>query len=440
VTRLSKVGAEQRVLILTLLGGLPAVLAALVLLWAGDLSLKVRLSAGILVAGSWLGLAVLVRRRVVRLFQSLANILQALRAGDYSMRAHASSRDGPVGLAIAEINSLAATLSDQRLKALEATALLRKVMSEINVAVFAFDAERRLHLINREGERLLGRPAERVLLETAEELGLTSYLDDDGPRTIEREFPGGSGRWEVRYSRFREGGEEHGLLVISDLSRALREGEIQAWKRLVRVLSHEVNNSLAPIQSLSGSLRSLLDREDRPRDWEADVRRGLEIIAGRSGSLGRFMAAYARLARLPPPRRHLLDVPSWVRRVAALEKRLDVAVAPGPAIGIQADEDQLEQLLINLVRNAVDAVEGSGGGVEVSWRKSGRFLEVTVSDEGPGLADPADLFVPFYSTKPEGSGIGLVLGRQIAEAHGGSLTLENRTDRPGCIARVRLPL
>jgi nitrogen fixation/metabolism regulation signal transduction histidine kinase len=433
-------GADHRVWILALLGGLPAVLAALILLLKGDHSLEVRLSTGLLAGGFWLGCAVLARRQVVRLFQSLANLIQALRAGDYSMRARVSSENGPVGLAITELNSLATTLSDQRLKVLEATALLRKVMSEINVAVFAFDAERRLHLINREGERLLGRPAERILLETAEELGLTPYLDDEGPHTIEREFPGGSGRWEVRSSRFREGGQEHGLLVISDLNRALREGEVQAWKRLVRVLSHEVNNSLAPIQSLSGSLRSLLDREERPGDWEADLRRGLEIIAGRSEALGRFMAAYARLARLPSPRRRPLDVPSWVERVVALEERLEVEVARGPALEIQADEDQLEQLLINLVRNAVDAARETGGKVEVSWRRLGRFLEVTVADEGPGLANAADLFVPFYSTKPEGSGIGLVLSRQIAEAHGGSLDLENRTDRPGCIARVRLPI
>ncbi|HEY7480742.1 MAG TPA: ATP-binding protein, partial [Gemmatimonadales bacterium] len=276
-----------------------------------------------------------------------------------------------------------------------------------------------------------GRPSET--------LGLDECLTGDSPRTFDATFPGGAGRWEVRSGTFRQDGLPHQLLVISDLSRVLRAEERSAWQRLVRVLGHEINNSLAPIKSIAGSLRSLADRATRPPDWEHDLRSGLEVIEGRSEALGRFMGSYARLARLPQPRLGPVDVTTWVRRVAALETRLEPRVRGGPAVSVTADGDQLDQLLINLVRNAADAALETGGGVEIGWRISAGVLEVVVEDEGPGLPDPGNLFVPFFTTKASGSGIGLVLSRQIAEAHGGALTLEPRQDRRGARACLRLP-
>ena len=230
------------------------------------------------------------------------------------------------------------------------------------------------------------------------------------------------------------------MLVIADLSRPLREEERQAWQRLIRVLGHELNNSLAPIRSMAGTLGSLLAREPRAPDWEEDMRRGLEVIKIRAEALSRFMEAYARLARLPTPKLQPVEVSSMVRRVAGLETRLKVTVLPGPALTIRADGDQLEQLLINLLRNAVDAALETGGGVTVVWSRNGRQMELRIEDEGPGLSNTSNLFVPFFTTKPNGSGIGLVLSRQIAEAHGGALTLANRIERSGCQARLRLPL
>jgi len=228
--------------------------------------------------------------------------------------------------------------------------------------------------------------------------------------------------------------------VLADVSRALRDEERQAWQRLIRVIGHELNNSLAPIRSVAGSLVSLLAREPRPADWDEDVRKGLRVVESRAEALTRFLEGYARLARLPSPKLQTVDVPDCIRRVVGLETRLPVALQPGPETTLSADRDQLEQLLINLVRNAVDAALETGGGASVRWRKNGTYLEILVEDEGPGLTSTANLFVPFFTTKPGGSGIGLVVSRQIAEAHGGTLTLENRAASPGCVAQLRLPL
>jgi nitrogen fixation/metabolism regulation signal transduction histidine kinase len=430
---------DLRVLLLALAAGAPAIVVAALLLWLGDFTPKVQWTLTLLIVGVWLGCSFAVRERVIRPLQTLANLLAALSEGDFSVRGRAPRGDEALGLAMHEVNSLSSTLREQRLGAVEATQLLRQVMAEIDVAVFAIDDGGYLRLVNRAGERLLARRAAELLGQRADAVGLAGCLEGDAPRVVDAAFPGGAGRWDLRRGTFRQGGRPHQLLVLSDLSRALREEELQAWKRLVRVLSHEINNSLAPIKSMAGSLGDLLQRGGHRHDVRPDLERGLEVIAGRSEALIRFMQSYARLARLPAPRREPLDVARWVRRVAGLETRLPVCVVEGPGMSIRADGDQLDQLLINLVNNAVDAALETGGGVRVGWGRRNGGLEVWVEDDGPGLADTANLFVPFFTTKPRGSGIGLVLCRQIAEAHGGSLTLRNRRDGQGCRARLRLP-
>ena len=442
--RRERLAHGARVMLLALAAGLPGVALSLALLLGGDFTTRARVTFGLVVVGCWLGLAAALREQVVRPLQTVSNLLAALREGDYSIRARGAGYDDALGEVLVEVNALGATLREQRLGALEATALLRAVMSEIDVAVFAFDAGERLRLVNRAGERLLGQKAARLLGRRAEELGLRECLNagggGDGRQTLQLSFPGGAGRWGVVRSAFRQRGTPHRLLVLTDLSRALREEESQAWQRIVRVLGHELNNSLAPIKSLAGSLSTLIERAPRPDDWELDARRGLDIIAARADALSRFMASYALLARLPPPRRRAVELGPLVRRVASLEPRLRVRLEPGPEVRVEADADQLEQLLINLLRNGVDAALETGGGVAVGWRRNGTHLEVWVEDEGPGLADTASLFVPFFTTKQGGTGVGLVLSRQIAEAHGGTLTLENRRDARGVTARLRLPL
>jgi len=273
----------------------------MLLVWGGDYSAKVQWTLTVLILGCWWGFAAAVQERIVRPLQTISNLLAALHEGDFSIRARGSRAGDALGEALAEVNALGRTLRDQRLGALEATALLRTVMAEIDVAVFTFDEQGRLKLVNRAGERLLDQPAERLLGRTAEELDLAERLEGESPRTLATTFPGGAGRWGVRVSSFREHGLPHQLLVVSDLTRALREEEIQAWKRLVRVLGHELNNSLAPIKSIAGSLKTLLGREPPAADWREDMKSGLAVIAGRAEALSRFMGAYARLARLRLP-------------------------------------------------------------------------------------------------------------------------------------------
>ncbi|HVS01601.1 MAG TPA: ATP-binding protein [Thermoanaerobaculia bacterium] len=431
---------ETRVLLLTLAAGLPAVAVAVALLaWREGASW---LGMGLLTAvvGTWLAFAFAVRRRLTYSLHTVTNLLETLRRGDFSLRARRSHPGDALDGLFRETNELAEILRSERFGALEASALLRRVIGTIDVAVFAFDAGARLRLVNRAGERLLAQPARRLLGRDAAALGLAELLAGPPNQTVERPFPGGLGRWGVRRSVFREGGVPHRLLVVTDLSHALREEERKAWQRLIRVLGHELNNSLTPIKSMAATLRSLLGRQPPPADREEDLERGLAVIEDRAAALSRFMASYSRLAQLPPPRLEPVPFAQLASHVAAVETRLPVAVLPGPEVAVEVDRAQLEQLLINLVRNAVEAAGETGGGVRLGWRQDGRWLEAWVEDEGPGLPPTANLFVPFFTTKPGGSGIGLVLARQIAEAHGGTLALENRTDGAGTRALLRLPL
>src|SRR6195256_5348067 len=429
---------ENRLTWITVGAVAPAMIVALLIIWLGDYSAKVQWTLTLVMGGFAASFILSSREHIIRPLQTMTNLLAALREGDYSIRARGARENDALGEVLLEINSLGETLRVQRLGAFEATALLRTIMAEIDVAVFTFDPERRLRLINRAGENLLGQPMDKLLGKRASDLGLAACFDSDEDAPLTLNFPGGSGRWGVRRSSFRERGLPHELLVLTDLSRTLREEERNAWQRLVRVIGHEMNNSLAPIKSIAGSLETLIRRDPPPADWRDDARSGLNIIATRAESLSRFMQAYARLARLPPPQKETIDLGDLVKRVATLETRIAVRGEPGTDVTIQADAAQLEQLLINILHNAAEASLETAGKVTTGWRDMAECVEVFVRDTGPGIMNPTNLFVPFFTTKPGGSGIGLALSRQIAEAHGGSLTLANRAG-PGSEALLRLP-
>lgn len=361
--------------------------------------------------------------------RTIANVLSALREEDYSIRVRGGDRDDAMGEVLFELNQLTNELSQRRVGAVEAAALVRSVFEHIDSAILTFDERARLRLTNRAAERLLGRGAEELQGSAAGELGLDAFLTGDETRTAELVLPGGHGRFRIRRTTFRENGVPHVLLFLSDLSRTLREEERQAWQRLLRVLSHELNNSLAPIRSIAASLATILARDPLPDSWQDDAQRGLGVITSRAESLTRFLQSYAQLARLPQPVLRPVSVRELVQRVAGPETQ----VIDGPDVTIYADRDQIEQVLINLIKNGVEA----GGEVTISWSATPDAVELCVADTGSGISGTTNLFVPFFTTKPGGSGVGLTLARQIAEAHNGVLTLSDNAPR-GTIARLRL--
>jgi two-component system, NtrC family, nitrogen regulation sensor histidine kinase NtrY len=444
---------ELSLTLLVLIGGAPAVVTALVLIWGAALAAdpkwsflavsnwppELRWTVVATLLLTWIISASVARQLTTRSLQLVANLLGALREGDYSIRGLSAKSGSAMAGVMREVNDLGTTLQRQRTEAVESTALLTHVMEEIAVAVFAFDPSEHVLLVNKAGEHLLGRTEEEMIGQPASAFAFDEYLTGDSRRLVERTIGGRRGRFEVRRASFYRDGRPHHLVVMADLSQALREEEQAAWQRIVRVLSHEINNSLTPIKSIAHSVRKIIDRA-AGFERQEEVQQGLSLIEERSGALGRFLRAYAQLARLPKPQPKQLPVAPLIGRIVELEKRLPVQSLGGPDITVIADSDQLEQLLINIVRNAVDASLETQGGVTIGWRAEDNWLEVVIDDEGKGLPDTSNLFVPFFTTKPNGSGIGLALSRQIAEAHGGTLTLENRAGATGCRALLRIPV
>ena len=435
---------ERKITVLSLLGGLAGIVMALVLLWTRSIQLSTKLILTFLILACWLGFAFSVKNKIAFPLRTILNILGALREGDYSMRLRGACRDDAMGELAWELNRLVQFLQKQRFDVVESTALLRKILAEIDVALFGFDSSGVLQWVNDSGRQLLKLHEEKIIGYPADAFGLDLCLRGPTPRIVDLSLPGGVGRWELRRAAYREKGLSHQLVFLSDMTRTLHEEERQAWRRLIQILRHEINNSLTPIQSVAQSLQTCLKQESRTKGWEEDVREGLEIIAERSEVLGGFIASYSRLTRLPEPTLAEMKVETWIRHVVGLETRLPVEIISGPELAIQADRSQLDQLLINIISNAVEASleagRQAGKHVTIAWKIAGVFLEVWVDDDGPGLETTTDPFVPFFTTKQQGSGIGLALSRQIAEAHGGYLALVNHRDRPGCRALLRLPI
>lgn len=394
----------------------------------------------------WIFAVSLLMEQINRPLQTLANVVAALREDDYSFRARGGQRNDALGDLALEVNRLAGTLQGQRAGALEAMALVERVMRSMQSPVLAFDPEGRLRLLNAAGEHAFGLRVQKALGRSAAELKMAELLDVSEDDVISLGNGTQPVRWVVKRSSFRLRGVPHTLLVLSDVSAALREEERVAWERLIRVLGHEINNSLTPIKSIAGSLRGRLSMLRVVDGEKADFERGLEVIENRSESLNRFLQAYRQLMGLPAPKLRAVSLAMLIERVAQLERRVSVTVSRTEDVTLQVDVDQIEQALINLVRNAADAALSPDAGgesvanVAISWQIAGAEVVIAVLDNGPGLSNASNLFVPFYTTKPGGTGIGLVLAQQIAQAHRGSVQLTNRSDgMTGCEADLRLP-
>ena len=376
---------------------------------------------------------------MMRPLQTLSNVVSSLREGDYSFRARGAGSADAFGELASEINALADLLQKQRVRSLEATALLARILEVMHAPLFAFDRDESLQLVNNAGAQLLGRPLARCFGHSARELGLDGLLIS-GDQTI-HSFGAKPTRWLLRKAPFRQDGIPHTLLLLADVSQPLQEEEQVAWKRLIRVLGHELSNSLAPIKSIAGSLLARAENIARDDDTVRDFRRGLSVVEGRADALHRFVQSYRLLAQLPPPSLKTVHAGPLLERVALLEQRVSVQLDPGPPVVLNADPDQLEQMFINLLTNAVDASLANGAKpVRIGWRVAESNLVVGIEDSGLGIANSENLFVPFYTTKPKGSGVGLALAQQIARAHGGEIRLVNREDGPGARAIIHLPI
>ncbi len=435
---------EHNILLRTLASGLIPVVISLALIWTRGVSRQSDLMLTLLVTVPWLVLAVGVRSKMAYLLRTLANLMEALREGDYSMRLRGASRSDALGELFVEVNQLTRSLQERRFSAIEATALLRKTLGQIDVAMFGFDQHGVLCLINDSGQEALDKPEKALMGQAATALGLAECLEGETPRILELALPGGMRRWELRRTTYRDKGVTHHMIFLSDLTRTLHQEERLAWKRLIQILRHELNNSLTPILSVAQTLQKRVKQDLSEDQWLEDVRDGLDIIAARSDELGRFIDAYSTLTRLPEPVIESFDVAPWIQQAAHMETRALVSVEPGPGLALDADRAQLDQLLINLIANAAEAAleshDKAKPQVIITWQTTDKALQVQIIDNGPGLDQARDVFVPFFTTKPQGCGIGLALSRQIAEAHNGYLTLENRPHTTGCIASLRLPI
>jgi nitrogen fixation/metabolism regulation signal transduction histidine kinase len=438
---------EKRLRLWLYLLGLPMGLLCWLLMRQYSVELFEQFFVLLALALAWAFAVSILMEQIVRPLQTLANVIAALREDDYSFRARGGQRDDAVGDLALEVNRLAGTLQGRRAGALEAMALVERVMRSMQSPVLAFDPEGRLRLLNAAGERAFGLRGQAVLGRSAVELKLENLLSVADDEVISLGAGQQAARWVVKRASFRLHGIPHTLLVLSDVSAALREEERLAWERLIRVLGHEINNSLTPIKSIAGSLRGRLSSLNDASGERVDFERGLEVIENRSESLNRFLQAYRQLMGLPAPKLGAVSLAALVERVAQLERRVTVTVTPTADLVLQVDRDHIEQALINLVRNAADAAlspdatDEDPARVNISWHATGAEVVIAVLDNGPGLSNASNLFVPFYTTKPGGTGIGLVLAQQIAQAHRGSVQLANRTDgRTGCRADLRLPL
>jgi nitrogen fixation/metabolism regulation signal transduction histidine kinase len=433
---------QQRIQWLAFLCGAPGLIAALILLFVGDYSLKVYLTVFILVGSSWFFFSIRIQSNIIQPLQTASNMLSALREGDFSLKANYMNDQDALGQLMMEVNMLTDVLSEHRMDAMEAHALMDKVIQEIDAAVITFDPSCCVKLANEAARKLLGIDMSQITHRYAAELNLDKALESPPNAIIPHPNPDRTGRFTVRRGTYRVGGQPHELLILIDVSRNLREEELLAWKRLIRVLGHELNNSMAPIRSLSESLQRVAKIDDPEPEDREDLIEGLEIIRQRADGLSRFVHEYARLAKLPAPKIQSVELKTLVRRIASLYDEPQVIVDPenSPELTLQADPDQLEQVLLNLVKNGVEAAAHTDGFVKICWRAQGETLVLHVEDTGPGIANPDNLFIPFFSTKKGGSGIGLTLSRQIIEAHDGSLELANRDDATGCCASIVLPL
>lgn len=440
-TRIQRIRFKKKIIQLIGLMLAPSLLTTFLLLIYGNFPNKIWITA---LAFSIIGTFIFSRWLLVAIFrplQSASNLVSAIREGDFSMQSRPSSMRDPLGELYHEINLLITSMQQQHQKAVESEVLLRVIMDLVDVSVFAFDGGGILTLVNRAGCDLLKTTADEAIGKPASHYKLQYLIEIEEEVPFRHTFPAQTGRWSILRTDFRENGVPHVLIMLNDLSKSLREEERTAWKRLIRVMGHELNNSLAPIKSISGTLNTLIERGSIEGELKEDLEDGLHVIHKRADALSRFVNDYSKIAKLPPPSKSPFSIRNTIKRIVGLQDFKGCSIKWDECCDLElfADEPQIEQMLINLTKNAIEANQQTQGKTMIRCTHNINQLYIEVMDEGLGLASTDNLFIPFYSTKPGGSGIGLTLSQQIAENHEGSLELKNRPDSSGCVATVVLP-
>ncbi len=372
------------------------------------------------------------RARMLSAFSRASVQLEALQSQDYSLQAKAAYRSGIAATFQSQLLQLSEQLQQRKSFFDEQQFLLYRLIDQLNTPILVFNHKQQLSYANNEFSSLFGRPWQSLRHTSASQLGLEAaphWHFTDAKRDKQ---------WQIRHSRFLDQGQRHQLLIFINIKAALRENELQAWQQLIRVLSHEIRNSLTPVLALSEHLKSKVTGE---REQEA-----LELINQRSRHLQDFVSRYSELSKPLSVELQPVSVQQLQADLQLLFQQHELAASTAD-FSFNTDPMLLQQVLINLIKNALEAGSPSGT-IALRFRQiaspvsghSATNTEICILDQGQGISNPQDLFVPFYSTKPDGQGIGLALCRHIIEQLAGELTLSNRDDGLiGACARIVLP-
>jgi PAS domain S-box-containing protein len=399
----------------------------------------------------------MTQKKMSSQLRSLANLLTGLSEGDYSMRGVKHQKDGALAELIEQINNLTNTMAEHRFIAHESQLLVTKVIQHIDVAIIAIDQNKHIALLNPAAEKLLATTQKEALGKPLAGYNATELLSIKEQQLIELSFAPQQGNYQVIHDHYREQGQQHDLYFITNVHGLLREHERQAWQNLIRVLSHEINNSLSPIASIASTLKIQATKQNLDSMY-AD---NLSIISKRASSLKNFIGSYRQISFLPEPQKVSTNLAHIMNQLQPLfpHRKLEFNHSFNRELFI--DIVQIEQVMINLIKNADEAMKiveinnyqkpsSSFTGDSINKNNSSVItidiyvkqhnVVIKITDQGTGIRNSENLFTPFYSTKKQGSGIGLLFSRQIIEAHGGSISMLNRDNVQGCVVKVNLPI
>ncbi len=436
-TILSKSSFENKLLLLALFTGLLPLTFLFIVLYHYELSLYLKVMLVFFMLVSVFYCAFSIRQKVTFQLRTSANLITAMQSGDHSLKAYQLSTKGALSEFNQVFNELSSALAEQQLISKEKQVLLHKVIAQIDVAIIAVDDKNNISLMNPNAEKLFSCRFDEMQGWPIKSLGLQEVLDGEYRKVVEFEIKEYKKKVYIHTDDYFEKGIRQRLIFITDIQHLLREEERQAWQKILRVLSHEINNSLAPIASISETLTRLLsnntlksdDNAEINKELSDDLQEGLAVITERANSLNSFLQRYQQLSQLPTPDKKIFDCEPLFKSMALLFSDSHMQFN-GQSLFVYADEEQLQQVLVNLIKNAQQAMsEMIKGKIVISWQQRAERIEISIEDEGTGINNTDNIFIPFYTTKEEGSGIGLVLSRQIVINHGGDLTINNRVDK-----------